>query len=877
MIEELNGKVIEFGGGSRPQFHPNLDVRPGPGVDIVANLEEPLPVEDMTYDAAWCQYCIEHISWRKVKGFLKEVARILKPEGKFVVITANLKEQSKVVANKDWGDSKDEFYESRMIFGDQDYSDNTHKVGMSPELAVKWFKEAGFGVVKVEPHPNCPTDMIIKATKVAPVIDRLNWIMNETIRLSKPESKIVDIGCSDCPMTYLLTNCTWVDTVSYDKVVADMKHFGRQPIPKEKFVRASAEDLPFENKKFDIALITELLEHVSDPVDILREVNRVAKHVIITVPNEYSWDIKWNPFHNTSHVRHYTENMLKQHLKEAKITDYKLGRLDYEGWSFFTVTANLSEVSVAKKKYSTVFDNPSYWCGSLGYRSDSFGGYRDFPVNGVKVDYVMSKNPEKVLDIGCAMGYIVKRLRDKKVDAWGIDISKYAIDHAPDEVKSFLKCGSANKLPWDDKSFDMVVSFSTLEHLSKDILTEAISEIKRVTKRGIISVGLSTDKSFDEDMTHQTKESLSWWRSQFPPEFEVRSDADEEWKISGGKLKVALLSTPFLTVPPKNYGGLERIVADSAYCMAKDGHQVTVFCPNGSQVEGCEMVYFGEPMDSVHCNWLDEERKVINIVADRILSNGFQIVHGHNWFGFEYALKVRKPELKACHTHHGGLDTNWWTKPPFNLNMISISNWMQSVYSNQGITSRVVYNGIPIEEYPFQEKKGDRLLFVGRLDSFKQPHIAIEVAKKTGLGLDIAGGSFVQDVAYMESIKQACDGKQIKLYLDADMKTKVPLYQDAKAVIFPSKMGEPFGLITPESNACGTPVIASRDGAIPEVLQDGVSGFICNDVDQMVEAVKKIDTIKPQDCRKNAERFSRENMAKNYIEFYTGILKGSEW
>ena len=133
---------------------------------------------------------------------------------------------------------------------------------------------------------------------------------------------------------------------------------------------------------------------------------------------------------------------------------------------------------------------------------------------------------------------------------------------------------------------------------------------------------------------------------------------------------------------------------------------------------------------------------------------------------------------------------DWWgkSKSPFLLNLIAISNWMQQVYASQGFTSRVVYNGIPIEEYPFKAEKGDRLLFVGRLDSFKRPHIAIEVARKTGLGLDIVGGSFVGDIAYMESIKQACDGKQIKLYLDASQEEKVKLYQNAKACIFPSKM-----------------------------------------------------------------------------------------
>lgn len=179
-----------------------------------------------------------------------------------------------------------------------------------------------------------------------------------------------------------------------------------------------------------------------------------------------------------------------------------------------------------------IFDNPLYWKGELGYRPGPDGiGYRDFPLNRVKADYTMSKTARgKTLDIGCAMGYIVRRLRGRGVDVWGLDISEYAISHAPEDVKPYLKAGSADSLPWGDKEFDMVVSFSTFEHLPKGIVEKAISEAIRVAKKGIISVTPGDSPHFDEDVSHQTKQPLSWWREQFPPEFEVRSDADEEWQ-----------------------------------------------------------------------------------------------------------------------------------------------------------------------------------------------------------------------------------------------------------------------------------------------------------------------------------------------------------
>lgn len=884
--------IIELGGGNNPQFHPNLDVKPGPGVDIVANLEEPLPILDAEYDMAVCNYTLEHLSWRKVKSFLKEVVRILKIEGKFVVVTANLKEQAKMIVNRKWGDPSDEFFESRLIFGDQDYSDNTHKCGFSPELAVKWFRRAGFGDILVEHHPNCPTDMVITATK--PMLDRFFWLRNQLDKLAKSNTQVVDIGCSDCAVTYDRADCTWVDVVLHKDVVRAMRYLGLTPIPEDKYVRARAEDLPFEDKQFGVALITELLEHVPNPVEVLNEVKRVARHALITVPNEYEWSDEHNPFQNSGHLRHYTEQMLRNDLDMAGIKKYTLNKLEYQGWSFFTVIADLGVVSTIKKQKSprldsSFYDESYYKPGpksdfSLPYTWEHESGRHMHLAEYIKKTF----NPKTILDIGCAKGFAVKAFLHYDIDAQGFDISEWAISNCEPEAKGRLKVADMrNGIPYPDNSFDMIYMESTLEHIEREDLDAVAKEMLRVAKEFIL-IGVLYDKSGMIDPSHRTFMSKSEWIKLFTVAG-CHYDTTERGFIDTAMLfrtrpissrtKVALLSTPFLTVPPKNYGGLERIVADTAYCLAKEGHDVTIFCPNGSHVEGCKMVNFGEPIDSVYCNWLEEEQRATNVAADAILNDGFQIVHGMNWFGFEYALKARNLGLKCLHTHHGGINMEWWgrSKPPFPINLVAISNWMKSVYANYGFNSKVVYNGIPIEEYPYQKKKGDRLLFVGRLDSFKRPHIAIELARKTGLGLDIVGGSFVYDTAYLNSVKSECDGKQIKLYLDVGQKAKVELYQNAKAVIFPSEMGEPFGLITPEANCCGTPVIASRDGAIPEVLQEGVTGFICDNVDQMVEAVKKIDTIKPKDCRKNGEKFSRENMAKGYAEAYQEVLRGQEW
>ena len=184
-----------------------------------------------------------------------------------------------------------------------------------------------------------------------------------------------------------------------------------------------------------------------------------------------------------------------------------------------------------EKEEMKVFENPDYWCGQLGYRPGRDGvGYQDFPVHQLKVEYILAGEPSgKLLDIGCAFGYIVKRLREEGIDAFGIDISQYALSQAPEDIKPYLKQGSVDNLHWPDRCFNMVVTFSVLEHIDPAILPKAISEIKRVAGKGIIAVTPGDDPHFDEDVTHQTKQPLSWWRKQFPPQFEVLDDATERW------------------------------------------------------------------------------------------------------------------------------------------------------------------------------------------------------------------------------------------------------------------------------------------------------------------------------------------------------------
>jgi len=311
-----------LGGGNCPAYSRklgtgiNVDVRAGENVDVVANFEEPLPLPSGEFRLVFSRFVLEHVSWRKLPQFISEIYRILKVGGKAIIITANLLEQAKVLVHKnvwDWN-------ELCMVFGDQDYSENSHKSSLSPELAVRLFKSAGFGTVIVTSLQKCVTDMQIEVWKGAADM-RADWVRSQL----GENDKIVDVGCADGGLLRgHRRNIVYVD-----------QNLNLLP----NFVQVDASNLStvFLDKQFDVAVLAELLEHVADPVAVLRSVWKVAKRLVITVPNEYEWTENNEPFKNKGHIRFYTAEMLREHLREAGLQNFSLERLSVTGWSWFCV------------------------------------------------------------------------------------------------------------------------------------------------------------------------------------------------------------------------------------------------------------------------------------------------------------------------------------------------------------------------------------------------------------------------------------------------------------------------------------------------------------------------------------------------------------
>lgn len=320
--------VLEIGGGRNPFFRPNLDVRPEPEVDIVADINEKLPIAANQLGGVFCRYAIEHISWRKIKDFIAEVYRILSPGKTAYFVTANLLEQARILTEVDDFDDK----WVCMVFGDNDYPENAHRCGFSPEFAGRLFMEAGFDKVLVMRHPDWRGDMMIEATK--------------------PE---------------------------FDK-------------PEELF------------------------------------------------------------------DKHYFDG------------GKKVGGYAYEG-------------------------------------------YRDFPVHWVTTQKVMALEPKSVLEIGCARGYVIKKIEDKGIPCKGLEVSHHCfLTRASNNVVEWNIC----KTPWPfaDKEFDVCFSVAVMEHIPEKHLDNVIREIERVSNRGIHGIDFGEhDDGFDQ--THCTLQPAKWWTERF--------------------------------------------------------------------------------------------------------------------------------------------------------------------------------------------------------------------------------------------------------------------------------------------------------------------------------------------------------------------------
>ena len=923
--------AVELGGGENPRFRPNLDCRAIKGVDVVADLEKSLPLASEAFDLVFSQYLIEHIGWRDVSQFIGEVFRILKPCGKAIIVAPDLKAQAEELLKKEKWDLKD----LEFIFGSQDYPENAHKSSMSAEMAERLFRGAGFNKVNISHLPFCSTDMMIIGEKMeradqfgrkyfdgegySPFYrDFPQHYRTAEIILDRKPKTVLEIGGARGYICKILqahgVPATCMDISQHCWHTRAVKEFILWDATRVPWTFSLPHTLKNGEARYDLCFSVAFLEHVpEDKLEpMVKEMARITKRGLHGITFTIAPNDK-DPTHVTIKPKEWWEALFKRVVPKYPVEI--MDKEDMEKLDAGTLEKMAPSDGLEKLNIGCFADMFYYgWKNVDAINLEEFARTRGYVFenmdvkNGIKrqdstVDVILASHFLEHLNREDGARFLAECLRVLKPNGLlrlAVPDAKFlaesyrdgkimefrhvniGVDNAPDDAEAFYHLLLAgHQTIYDAQSLKTALEkagFADIDVCKPFESASRVIELQTISMYPTLSIYLEVFK-------HEKKGSEIKRENSALTHVETPSKAPDSGKNLAtykgvtrvvDKLKVALLSTPLLTVPPKNYGGLELVVANLGMELARMGHDVTIFAPKGSYVEGCHMVDVGEPKNTVFIDWLKAETDMFDSVKDQL--SQFDIIHGHNWFGMEYRAKALNPKLHVLHTHHGGLVADWWTrsKSPFKLNMVGISKWMKQVYESQGMPTRVVYNGTDMNKYPLRRKKGNRFLWLSRIAFFKAPHLAIQVAKETGIKLDIVGATqFVEDAKYVEQIKKSCDGDQIRFIGEVTNEQKIEYLSNARALLVTGKWGEPFGLHVIEALATGTSVLAVADGGIAETLQGG--GVLCQDIEALTDAVKHFTPILPTICRRNAMMFDTKHMALGYLEAYRDILAGKEW
>jgi glycosyltransferase involved in cell wall biosynthesis len=336
-------------------------------------------------------------------------------------------------------------------------------------------------------------------------------------------------------------------------------------------------------------------------------------------------------------------------------------------------------------------------------------------------------------------------------------------------------------------------------------------------------------------------------------------------------LKIALIAPPFIAVPPADYGGTELFVAHLAEALQMAGLHAVVYA-NGESTVATERRWLYErsewPIRAAEHAWTKE----LNHTSWAILeaSRDCDVIHTQSGQGLAFSRYIDRPMVLTLHGPRQEKLSEYYHQFP-RVHYVCISEFQCRQESMPNL--HTIHHGIDLNSYEFVPTKKKYLSFIGRIAPVKGTHLAIDVARRTGIPLKIAGDVQPTNRDYFEKmIRPQIDGKLVEYVGPADLQAKNELLGNSMAMLFPIQWQEPFGLVMVEAMACGTPVLAMPGGSVPEVVRDGVSGFVCRSVRDMAKRVQNLK-IDPATVRRYVEEnFSVEKMAREYAALYRGAL-----
>jgi glycosyltransferase involved in cell wall biosynthesis len=339
-------------------------------------------------------------------------------------------------------------------------------------------------------------------------------------------------------------------------------------------------------------------------------------------------------------------------------------------------------------------------------------------------------------------------------------------------------------------------------------------------------------------------------------------------------MRIAMISTPFVAVPPPRYGGTELIVAELVTGLAAAGHEVTLFATGDSRAgDSVELrARFERPrwppdpyVELEHAAFAIEE-----ILADE---RAFDVVHAHVPAALPFSRQLEAPMIYTVH-HDDGEEYRRLRSlyQRSRAHCVAISERQRALMPELA-EARVIHHGVDPACHRLGDGDGGYCAFLGRFAPEKAPHVAIDAARAAGVPIRLGGAPHWRDHDYFEreiGARLCRDG--VTAVGEIGGKDKRDFLADACALLFPVAWEEPFGLVMIEAMLSGTPVLAFARGAVPEIVDDGVTGFLCRDVDDMAARLAAIGTFDRAACRRRAlERWTSARMVRDYVAVYEAV------
>jgi glycosyltransferase involved in cell wall biosynthesis len=341
-------------------------------------------------------------------------------------------------------------------------------------------------------------------------------------------------------------------------------------------------------------------------------------------------------------------------------------------------------------------------------------------------------------------------------------------------------------------------------------------------------------------------------------------------------MRIAQVAPLYEAVPPQAYGATERVIHYLTEELVRRGHHVTLFATADSTTtaELVPLCTRGLWRDANVWDTLTHHVRALEAVAQRAAR--FDVIHFHgDPLHFPLARRLSCAHLTTMHGQllsidHGPLFREFSEAP-----LVSISDNQRRPVPEANWQA-TIHHGLPHDAFTLNERPRDYLLFLGRMMPQKRPDLAIEIAKRAGLPLKMAAKVHPGETAYFrEQILPLIEANRhfVDYVGEVGGAQRIDLLENARALIFPAQWPEPFGMVMVEAMACGTPTIAFRCGAVPEIITDGVTGLIVDDIDNAVQAVAHVDKVSRRRCRDAFEaRFTSARMTTDYVSVYERLL-----